>query len=108
MMIDAAAACRGQGRPGPPHCHRPFAVHAARPARFLCRSSASRRASSPCTRSSGATSISKISGEERAFFLSPMESAAAKGLRFSNHNDFSVDARRADAHGVEGGDRTSR
>jgi len=29
-------------------------------------------------------------GEERAFFLSPMKSAAEKGLRFSNHNDFSV------------------
>lgn len=29
-------------------------------------------------------------GEERAFFLSPMASARAKGIRFSNHNDFSV------------------
>ncbi len=29
-------------------------------------------------------------GQERAFFLSPMKSAAEKGLRFSNHNDFSV------------------
>jgi hypothetical protein len=29
-------------------------------------------------------------GEERAFFLSPMASATAKGLRCSNHNDFSV------------------
>ena len=29
-------------------------------------------------------------GEERAFFLDPTASAAKKGLRFSNHNDFSV------------------
>jgi predicted amidohydrolase YtcJ len=29
-------------------------------------------------------------GEERAFFLSPMASAKKKGLRYSNHNDFSV------------------
>lgn len=29
-------------------------------------------------------------GQERAFFLSPMKSAKAKGVRFSNHNDFSV------------------
>lgn len=29
-------------------------------------------------------------GEERAFFLSPMKSALAKGLHCSNHNDFSV------------------
>lgn len=29
-------------------------------------------------------------GEERAFFMSPMASAKAKGIRFSNHNDFSV------------------
>ena len=29
-------------------------------------------------------------GEERAFFISPMKSALAKGLRFSNHNDFMV------------------
>ncbi|MBR0662041.1 amidohydrolase [Neoroseomonas oryzicola] len=29
-------------------------------------------------------------GEQRAFFLSPMASAKAKGIRFSNHNDFSV------------------
>ncbi len=29
-------------------------------------------------------------GEQRAFFMSPMVSAANKGLRFSNHNDFSV------------------
>jgi predicted amidohydrolase YtcJ len=29
-------------------------------------------------------------GEERAFFLSPMASATAKGLRCSNHCDFSV------------------
>jgi hypothetical protein len=29
-------------------------------------------------------------GQERAFFLSPMASATAKGLRCSNHTDFSV------------------
>jgi predicted amidohydrolase YtcJ len=29
-------------------------------------------------------------GEERAFFMSPMKSALAKGLHCSNHNDFSV------------------
>ena len=29
-------------------------------------------------------------GEERAFFISPMKSALAKGLRFANHNDFMV------------------
>ena len=29
-------------------------------------------------------------GEERAFFISPMKSAQAKGIRFSNHNDYSV------------------
>ena len=29
-------------------------------------------------------------GEARAFFLSPMKSAKARGIRFSNHNDFSV------------------
>ena len=29
-------------------------------------------------------------GEERAFFMSPMASAKAKGLRMSNHTDFSV------------------
>ena len=29
-------------------------------------------------------------GPERAFFMSPMKSALAKGLRCSNHNDFSV------------------
>ncbi len=29
-------------------------------------------------------------GRERAFFISPMKSAQAKGIRFSNHNDFSV------------------
>ena len=29
-------------------------------------------------------------GQERAFFLSPMKSAQGKGIRFSNHNDFSV------------------
>ena len=29
-------------------------------------------------------------GEERAFFMSPMASAKANGIRFSNHNDFSV------------------
>jgi predicted amidohydrolase YtcJ len=29
-------------------------------------------------------------GPERASFLSPMKSAAAKGLRFSNHNDFLI------------------
>lgn len=29
-------------------------------------------------------------GQERAFFISPMKSAQAKGLRFTNHNDFSV------------------
>lgn len=29
-------------------------------------------------------------GQERAFFLSPMKSAAEKGIRFSNHNDYSV------------------
>ncbi|MCS5691959.1 amidohydrolase family protein [Cyanobium sp. FGCU-6] len=29
-------------------------------------------------------------GRERAFFLSPMASALARGLRCSNHNDFSV------------------
>ena len=29
-------------------------------------------------------------GEERAFFISPMASTKAKGIRFSNHNDFSV------------------
>lgn len=29
-------------------------------------------------------------GQERAFFISPMKSAQARGLRFSNHNDFPV------------------
>ena len=29
-------------------------------------------------------------GQERAYFMSPMASAVAKGLRCSNHNDFSV------------------
>lgn len=29
-------------------------------------------------------------GEERAFFISPMKSAQEKGIRFSNHNDYSV------------------
>lgn len=29
-------------------------------------------------------------GEDRAFFISPMKSAVAKGLRCSNHNDFMV------------------
>jgi predicted amidohydrolase YtcJ len=29
-------------------------------------------------------------GQERAFFISPMKSALAKGLRFANHNDFMV------------------
>lgn len=29
-------------------------------------------------------------GEERAFFISPMASAMAKGIRCSNHSDFSV------------------
>ena len=29
-------------------------------------------------------------GQERAYFLSPMASAVAKGLHCSNHNDFSV------------------
>ncbi|MFM7395300.1 MAG: amidohydrolase family protein, partial [Cyanobium sp.] len=29
-------------------------------------------------------------GRERAYFLSPMASAVAKGLHCSNHNDFSV------------------
>jgi hypothetical protein len=29
-------------------------------------------------------------GEDRAYFMSPMKSADAKGIRFSNHNDFSV------------------
>lgn len=29
-------------------------------------------------------------GQERAFFISPMKSAQAKGIRFSNHNDFPV------------------
>jgi predicted amidohydrolase YtcJ len=29
-------------------------------------------------------------GQERAFFISPMKSAQTKGIRFSNHNDFSI------------------
>ena len=29
-------------------------------------------------------------GKERAFFLSPLKSAQEKGIRFTNHNDFSV------------------
>lgn len=29
-------------------------------------------------------------GQERAFFISPMKSAQQKGIRFSNHNDYSV------------------